>query len=617
MAFTQVSSLDFTDIKLALTDYLRRNTDFTDYDFEASSLSAIVDLLAYNTYYTAFNTTMAVNETFLTSASLRENVVKIAKQLGYTPKSRTSAKAFLELKVDFSSLAAIDVRLVPKFLNLKKGNCFIASNVDNRSETYQFATLEDITAPVVNNVAIFSNVTGVNQIKVVEGLYLTYKFTVDNTIENQRFVIPTADIDTSTLMVKVRESATSTKVTNYTLSDNILNVKATDPVFFVQETNDIRYELLFGDGVIGRKLNTGEIIEVSYMVSSAENGNNLQSFVFTGEIYDENLNRILNNISFSLISKSEGGDDIESVNIIKANAPKFYSSQNRAVTLDDYKIITQKLYSSIADIIVYGGETEFPPEYGRVKIAIKPKFSTKLSNSTKRDILTKLKPFVVGSITPVIIDPSVVEVLLDTKIYYNPNVTNLTSEQVKNLVIQNLTEYRDTNNLSKFGGSIKKSKLSTVIDSSEDSITSNNTSIILRKRLQPALNTKAQYLLCFVNPLLKKCDNQSNIVSSAFRISNFPGVDVYLDNITDGTIRIYTIDPITAEKIILIDNIGSVNFLKGEVNINLVQITSGSNENNEIFISVVPENPDIYAVREVFLDLLVDNSNFQIFSEVI
>jgi hypothetical protein len=353
------------------------------------------------------------------------------------------------------------------------------------------------------------------------------------------------------------------------------------------------------------------------MVSSAENGNNLQSFVFTGEIYDENLSRILDNISFSLISKSEGGDVIESVNVIKANAPKFYSSQNRAVTLDDYKIITQKLYSSIADIIVYGGETESPPEYGRVKIAIKPKFSTKLSNSTKRDILTKLKPFVVGSITPVIIDPSVVEILLDTKIYYDPNVTNLTSEQVKNLVVQNLTEYRDTNNLSKFGGSIKKSKLSTVIDSSEDSITSNNTSIILRKRLQPALNTKAQYLLCFVNPLVKKCDNQSNITSTAFRISNFPGVDVYLDNITDGTIRIYTIDPITAEKIILIDNIGTINFTKGEVNLDLVQITSGSNENNEIFVSVIPENPDIYAVREVFLDLLVDNSNFQIFSEVV
>lgn len=617
MAFTQVSSLDYADIKLALKDYLKRNTDFTDYDFEASSLSAIVDLLAYNTYYTAFNTTMAVNETFLSSASLRENIVKVAKQLGYTPKSKTSSKAYLELKVDFTSTAAIDPRLVPKFLTLKKGNCFIASNAENRSETYQFAILEDIVVPVVNNVAYFSNISGINQIEIVEGLYVNYKFTVNNSIENQKFVIPTKDIDTSTISVKVRQSSTSTKLETYTKSDNILNVKSTDKVFFVQEVNDLRYELIFGDDVIGRKLKNGEIIETNYMVSSGESGNNLSSFVFTGEIYDNNLNRVLNNILFTVKAKSEGGDDFESDEEIKINAPKFYSSQNRAVTLDDYKVITQKLYSSIADIIVYGGETESPPEYGRVKIAIKPKYSTKLSNSTKRDILTKLKPYVVGSITPVIIDPSIIEVLLDSKIFYDSNVTNLTSEQVKNLTIQNLTEYRDTNNLSKFGGSIKKSKLSTVIDSSNDSITSNNTSISLRKRLQPAINTKAQYLLCFVNPLLKKCNDATNIVSSAFRISNFPSQDVYFDNTTNGTIRIYTIDPITAEKIILIDNVGTINFQKGEVNIDLIQIISGSNESDEIFITVTPENDDIFAVREVYLDLSLDNSKFQIFSEVV
>jgi hypothetical protein len=616
MAFTQVSSLDYADIKIALKEYLRRNTDFTDYDFEASTLSSIIDLLAYNTYYTAFNTTMAVNERYLSSASVRDNIVKIAKQLGYTPKSKTSSTAYLQLKVDFSSVAAVDVRLVPKFLNLKKGNCFISSNPDNRSETYQFAILEDIVSPVVNNICYLSNTNGANQLKVREGIYVSYKFNVDETILNQRFIIPTKDIDTSTITVKVREDVTSTKLNTYKLADNILNVKSTDEVFFIQETDDMRYELLFGDGVIGRKLQNGEVIEVSYLVSSGENANNLQSFVFSGEIYDDELNRILSNINVTLVSKSEGGESVETSEQIKKNAPKFYSSQNRAVTLDDYKIITQKLYASIADIIVYGGETESPPEYGRVKIAIKPKYSTILSNSTKRDILNKLKQYTVASVTPVIIDPSIIEVLLDSKIYFDPNLTNRTSEQIKNIVVENLTQYRDTNSLSKFGGSIKNSKLTTVIDSAEDSILSNNTQVFLRKRLQPALNTKAQYLLCFVNELAQKCNNETNITSTAFRVSNFPGVDVYFDNLTDGTIRIYTIDPITANKIVLIDNIGTINFAKGEVSIDLLQITSGSNESNEIFIKVVPKNLDIYAVREVYLDLSLDNSNFQIFSEV-
>jgi len=616
MAFTQVSSLDYADIKIALREYLRRNTDFTDYDFEASTLSSILDLLAYNTYYTAFNTTMAVNETFLTSASLRDNVVKKAKELGYTPKSKTSSNAYLTLKVDYSSLAATNPNNVPKFLTLKKGNCFISSSPENRSDTYQFAISEDIVSPVIDNICYISNIIGTDNLKVTEGVYITYKFTVDTTIPDQKFIIPTENIDTSTLVVKVRENVNSTKIIKYLPSENILNVSATDLVFFVQEVDDLRYELLFGDGVIGRKLQNGEIIEVSYLVSSGKNGNNLQSFVFSGEIYDENLQRQLNNISVTLISKSEGGNDVESIQEIKNSAPKFYSSQNRAVTLDDYKIIIQKLYASIADIIVYGGENESPPEYGRVKIAIKPKYSDKLSTSTKKSIIEQLKQYTVASVTPVILDPSIIEVLLDSKIYYNPSLTNLSSEKVKNLCIQNLFEYKNTNILSKFGGSIKKSKLSTVIDSSEDSITSNNTNIHLRKKLLPALNTKAQYLLCYVNELDPKCNNETNIVSSSFKIANYPNYNVYFDNISDGTIRIYTIDSITATKVILLDNIGNINFSNGEVNINLLQITAGSNDNDEIFITVTPKNPDIYAVRETYLDLSLDNSNFQIFKDV-
>lgn len=614
MAFAQVSSLDYADIKATLIDYLKRNSDFTDYDFEGSTLSAVVDLLAYNTYYTAFNTTMAVNENFLSSASLRDNIVKVAKQLGYTPKSTTSSEAFVQLKVDFTALAAIDQRLVPSFLTLKKGNCFISSNPDSRQETFQFATLEDVVSPVTNNICLISNVVN-DQLKVTEGIYLTTTYLVDNTTPNQKFIIPTTNVDTTSIRVSVREAANSTNKENYTLAENILDITSEHKVFFVQETDDSQYELLFGDGVLGKKLSDNNVIEVSYLVSSGETANKLKNFVFSGEIYDESLSRILTGITTTVVSGSEGGDDIETETVIKRNAPKFYSSQNRAVTLDDYKVITQRLYSAIADIIVYGGETEEPPEYGRVKIAIKPKFSDSLSNSTKRDILTKLKKFTVASVTPVIVDPSIVDVLVNSKIYYRSTDTNLTHEQLRNVVIENLTQYRDTNSINKFGGRIRKSKITTVIDAAERSISGNVSAISLRKKVKPALSTNAHYLLCYKNPFRKFCDNKTNISSTVFRTVNFPNDDSYMENTEDGTIRIYTIDSNTATKKILIDNVGKVDFVKGDVTINQINFVSGSNADNEIFIEAIPDNDDILAVREVYLNLSVEDSLFQIFQE--
>ena len=615
MAFAQVSSLDYADIRSALVEYLRRNTDFTDYDFEGSTLSAVVDLLAYNTYYTAFNTTMAVNESFLPSASLRDNIVRIAKQLGYTAKSKTSSTAQVELKVDFTAVAAVDQRLVPKFLTLKKGNCFIASNPENRSETYQFSVLEDVVSPIENNICLVSNQEGNDNLKVTEGVYLTFNFVVNDTIPNQKFIIPTANLDAETIRVNVRENANSSSLTKFEKVTNILDVSADDPIFFVQEIDDSRYELIFGDGVLGKALEDGQVIEVSYLTSSGENGNNIQNFVFSGEIYDENSSRILNGINVTVKSSSSGGDDIESDEAIKANAPKFYSAQNRAVTLEDYKVITQRLYSAIADIIVYGGETEEPPEYGRVKIAIKPKYSDLLSNSTKNEILSKLRKFTVASVTPVIVDPSIVDVLVRAKIYYNQTQTNLIPEQLRNLVISNLREYSETNNLSKFGGIIRKSKVSTVIDSAQESITGNNTEFRLRKKLVPALNTKAQYLLCYVNPFRSYCDGQTTITSTKFRVSGFDE-DAYLENNESGTIRIYSIDSVTAEKKILIDDAGTVNFDKGDVTLNSIQITGGSDADNNIYITATPKNDDIYAVREVYLNLSLENSTFQVFQEV-
>ena len=615
MAFAQVSSLDYADIKAALVEYLRRNTDFTDYDFEGSTLSSIVDLLAYNTYYTAFNTTMAVNESFLSSASLRDNIVKVARQLGYSPKSTTSAEAFLKLKVDFSSVAAIDQRLVPSFLTLKKGNCFVSSNPENRNETFQFSILEDVVSPVTNNIAYISNVSS-DQLKVTEGIYLNFSYTVDNTIPNQKFIIPTANVDTETIKVTVRENALASDIEIFTKVENILDVTSVDKVFFVQETDDSRYELIFGDDVLGKKVTDGQVIDVTFIASSGKSANKLKNFIFSGEIYDEDLNRVLAGISTTVIVGSEGGDDIEDNEVIRKNAPQFYSSQNRAVTLDDYKVITQRLYSAIADIIVYGGESEDPPEYGRVKIAIKPKFSDVLSNSTKRDIITKLKKYTVASVTPIIVDPSIVDVILNSKIYFKQTETNLNSEQIRNVALENLSQYRDTNNISKFGGIIRKSKLTTVVDASESSIAGNVTELKLRKKLVPALNTTAQYLLCYVNPFHKSCTGETTITSSKFRTVNYPNDDSYMENTEDGTIRIYTIDSATASKKILIENAGTVNFTKGDVNLSSIQFVSGSNEDNDIFITATPLNDDVTAVREVYLNLSIENSILQVFKEV-
>ncbi len=558
---------------------------------------------------------MAVNESFLASASLRDNIVNIAKQLGYTAKSRTAASASLELKVDFTSVAAIDQRLVPKFLTLKKGNCFVASNVDNRSETYQFAVLEDVVSPIINNICYISNTVDNDNLKIQEGTYLTFTFIVDKTIPNQKFIIPTEHIDSETIKVSVRENANSSSLEQFEKVPNILDVTADDAAFFVQEVTDRRYELIFGDGVLGKALKDGQVIQVSYLATSGKNANDIKNFVFSGEIYDENSARVLNNIGVTVKSGSAGGDDIEPTELVQTNAPKFYAAQNRAVTLDDYKIITQRLYSSIADIIVYGGETEEPPEYGRVKIAIKPKYSDILSNSTKTDILSKLKKYTVASVTPVIVDPSIVDVLVQSKIFYNQTQTNSTTEQLRNLVISNLDEYDETADLSKFGGVIRKSKVTTVIDSSQDSITGNNTEFRLRKKLVPALNTRAQYLLCYVNPFKSYCDGQSTITSTKFKISGF-SEEAHLENTEDGTIRIYTIDPITARKRILVDDVGTVNFDDGKVTLSSLTITEGSDADNNIYITAVPKNDDIFAVREVYLNLALQDSTFSVFKEV-
>ena len=412
MPYTQLNNLDFAEIKTALKDYMRAQSDFTDYDFEASALSQLLDVLAYNTYYTAFNANMVVNEMFLDSATLRDNVVALAKQLGYTPRSITSPKSNIGFTVTFPTTA-------PTSLELKAGTGFV-TNYDGT--LYRYVSLKNVKVPVVNNVATFSDVT------LNEGSYIVSTYTFDGSLKEQKFKIQNSAADLSTLIVRVYESANSSIYEEYKRSDNLLTVGEDDKVFFISEVDDEQYELFFGDGVLGKKLSDGNVIEVSYVLTKGPESNGAKSFTFSGVFLDENALKVtvpfaVNNIVAD--SPSQGGSKIESIETIKYNAPKFYSSQNRAVTSNDYAAIVRNLYPSIADIIVFGGEDQVPPEYGKVFLAVKPSEANALSSATKKDLSDQLKKYTIASVKPVFVDPSLLFIEIDSKIYFDGSKTCL------------------------------------------------------------------------------------------------------------------------------------------------------------------------------------------------
>ena len=398
MPYTQVANLDFEDIKVALKDYMRAQTDFTDYDFEGSALSNLIDVLAYNTYYTAFNTNMVVNELFIDSATLRDNVVAIAKQLGYRPKSATSPTAYVSFKVNYTN-PTTDTELL-----LKKGSGFIATYDNN---VYQYVVLDDVTAQVVNDVATFTDVA------VNEGTQLTNTFTVNTALKGQRFILDNQNIDTNTIRVKVYPTGGSFSEP-YLVADNILGVDGNSKVFFLDEIEDERYEILIGDGILGKKLENNARIEVSYLTTSGPESNGVRTFVFSGVLENpQGVSPTAFTTSITSTTASAGGEEIESTQKIKYTAPKAYGTQDRAVTAQDYEAIVRQVYPATSDIIIFGGEDQDPPEYGRVFIALKPKDASYLTSLTKNQIIEELKKYVVASVEPKLIDPSILYVGFD------------------------------------------------------------------------------------------------------------------------------------------------------------------------------------------------------------
>ena len=602
MPYVQLSNLDFNDIKAALREYLRGQSDFTDFDFEGSVWSNLLDVLAYNTYYTAFNTNMVVNEMFLDSATLRDNVVALAKQLGYRPKSAIAPKAILNFDVNIPLSP-------PSEVVLKRGTGFTATY---DTVSYNYVVLDDIKTQVINNVATFDGIS------IYEGNFVVDEYIVNSTIP-QKFVINNPNADVSTLRVRVYPSENATAGTMFARAETILDVTGESDVYYLEEVEDEKYEIFFGDGILGKKLENGNKVEITYLSTNGPASNGAKTFTFNGVLEDAAGGSAFSftvdyNSASDLVEVASGGAEIESVAKIKYNAPKLYGTQNRAVTAADYAAIVREIYPAVADIITFGGEEDDPPEYGKVKIAIRPLNSTRLSSVTKKQIVDELKPYMIASVTPDVIDASTLFVEMTSNIFYDKTKTNLTQDQIKSKVLANLEAYIASSDTEKFNGKFRYSKFVGVIDDSDRSINSNLTTIKMRKDFYPQINSKFFYEICYQNAFDATCDDDIIVQSTGFKISEYPLYTVYLED-RFGKMVLYRIDTTNGEKIVLNDSVGTVDYEKGEIKLYDLTIIKGSFFDNRIEIRTVPLSNDISASREVYLDVDIPKSSFTIYTE--
>ena len=605
MPFSNFTNLDFDQIKTSIKDYLRANSNFSDFDFDGSNFSVLIDTLAYNTYITAFNSNMVVNESFLDSATLRENVVSLASNIGYTPRSRTAANAQISFDVTISNSVS-SVTLQPGIV--------CTGDVDN--ETYTFAITEPISVNVVDGVAKFEN------INVYQGTYLEKTFKYDGSLD-QRFILDNAFIDTSKIVVYVKPSGSDGNGTEYTLIDDIVNIDSNSKIFLIKEIQDERYELKFGDGFFGKKLGNGanqdgDEINVKYITTNGEEGNGAQVFTFSGILKSGNTIVNFETPSITTNVKAQNGGNIESIDSIKYFSPITYSSQNRAVTSRDYESIIKKIYPNTESVSVIGGEELDPPEFGTVVISIKPKNGDLLSDFSKNQILSKLKQYTISGINQKIVDLKILYIELDSNVYYNDSFIS-SADSLKTTVIDSLTKYSQSINLNQFGGRLKYSKLLSVIDNSNKGITSNITKIRMRRNLQIVSNKFSQYELCFGNKFYVD-PNGFNIKSTGFSIFGKSGTfylsDVPNSDLTTGVLRIIQIleDGSIGN---IISNAGSIDYEKGEVNVSTVNFLSTEKPNNIIEVQAFPRSNDVVGLKDLYVSLNISNSSINMVRDVI
>ena len=518
MALVNFTNLDFNQIKTSIKDYLRGNSNFTDFDYEGSNISTLIDVLAYNTYISAYNANMASNEVFIDSATLRENIVALARNIGYMPRSRRGARAKFSFFVDTTNLA-----INPVQLTLKSG--VVATTQNFGEESYTFTIPADITVPVVNEFAYFNNV------ECYEGTYLGIDFVVSATDKKQKFILDNPHIDTSTIRVTVDEDGTGVlQGVTYTFADSLFNVTSSSRVFFIQEIDDERYELIFGDGVFGKKLEPGATISVRYNVTNGENANGVSTLSFAGRLLDNNSNIVTSDISLLAVTQTAtSGAEIESVSSIKKYAPKLYAAKNRAVTTNDYEAIIPQIYPEAESVSVFGGEELNPPRFGKVFITIKPTFGPFVPNSIKDNLKRELRKYSVAGIVPEILDLKYLYIELDSSVYYNPNLA-ASSNYVLAIVKENLNAYANSTELNKYGARFKYSKVGSLIDNSHESITSNITTVEMRRDARPKFNEFAEYEICYGNSISVNNQNGYNIRSSGFTVAGIQDT-IYLTDI--------------------------------------------------------------------------------------
>jgi len=619
MPFTKFTNLDFDQIKTSIKDYLRSNSNFTDFDFEGSNFSVLIDTLAYNTYITAFNSNMIVNESFLDSATVRENVVSLARNVGYVPRSRTSAQATVSFDITTSGNTPTHT--------LQAGLVCVGSDKDT---TFVFSIPESITTTTSQlfdgNGNIISSTSSYENIVIYQGTYLTKTFTVDGSLD-QRFILENSFIDTSTIVVKVKGPSDDT-AREYRKVDNILNITSTSETYLIQEVTDERYELLFGDGIFGKKIDNESQIVVSYIVTDGVDGNGPSAFTYAASVTSSSDQVLLPSTTpvITTVSAASNGGDIESINSIKYFAPRLYSSQYRAVTSRDYETIIQSIYPNTESVAVVGGEELDPPEFGTVSITIKPKNGEFVSDFDKIQILSKLKNYSLAGINQKIIDLKILYVEIESFVYYNPAEVS-TAANLKTQVINGLTAYSQSVHLNKFGGRFKYSKVLNVIDKIDEAISSNITRVRIRRNLKALTNQFAQYELCYGNAFRINPEGK-NIKSTGFTIQGETGTlyltdipnknsDGSLDGSGKGVLAVVRGDIQVEDNELIISSAGVVDYIHGEIILNTINITSTIKSNNIVEIQAFPESNDVIGLKDLYLSFSITDSEINMIKDTI
>lgn len=578
-----VTEQDFDQIKNNLKTFLRSQTTLADYDFEGSALGTIIDVLAYNTFYNAFNANLNVNEIFLDTAQVRNNVVSHAKSLGYVPRSTTSAFATIDVTVNNPSGT-------PSSLAMPRGTTF-QTTIDNKN--YTFVNLEAQTIVPVNGVYTFSNV------QINQGTIRSQEYVVDNTDTSQKYEIPDTNVDTATLIVKVKTNANTTDFEVYTLVTNIVDVDQNTNAYFLQEGMDGKYEIYFGDNVFGRKLAAGNIVSLEYLITDGQASNNATVFTLTGNISGNT------NTSITLASAAGGGSIREATDSIKFNAPLSFLAQNRVVTADDYKAIVKNNYTNAETVSVWGGEEQAVPEYGKVFLSIKPGNAETLTEVQKtfiKDSILKTKNLV--SITPEIVDPDYTFIKLEVFFKYDPNLTSLTAGELKDQVIATITNYNNTN-LKKFDGVFRASQVTTLVDATNPSILNTIQRVFVQKRLTPVVGTAQKYTLEFSSPFSSNIATGASVIdSSEFIMNSFNHKmqDIPTTDPNIRTVQLYRIS--NNQKIITTVDAGTVNIKTGTVTLTNFNPDGGLvGSNAYITVTGTPSSNDLAPRRNQLLQI--------------